>query len=171
MAGFEEEVRKLRRSVRTVDLEIHISGFSGTHSVLCIFWHSNLHLPFFFFFFLNFYFNMHNKKHFYKNVVFSLCDILVSPVINNTLKHRLRYLKHFRGAVYHSAGVCSQPQSDSWVGLASSSCLKSGKERNIEGDVWLIIVYEENPTKFPVLHFCDMVMGYASSCAITLSLI
>lgn len=33
MACFEEEVRKLRRSVRTVDLEIRISGFSGTHSI------------------------------------------------------------------------------------------------------------------------------------------
>lgn len=37
MAGFEEEVRKLRRGVSTIDLEIHISGFSGTHSVLCVF--------------------------------------------------------------------------------------------------------------------------------------
>lgn len=34
MACFEEEVRKLRRSVRTDDLEIHISGFSQTHSIL-----------------------------------------------------------------------------------------------------------------------------------------
>lgn len=77
MASFEEEVRKLRRSFRTVDLEVHISGFSGTHSILqhikrdilTSLWHS-------LFFFSDF--NMHTEKHFYKNVVFSLCSILVS---------------------------------------------------------------------------------------------
>lgn len=60
---------------------------------------------------------MCTKKHFFKNTVFSLCNILVSLVINNTLKHRLQYLKHFRRAVYHSEGVCSQPQVLSQAGI------------------------------------------------------
>lgn len=34
MAGFEEEVRKLRRNVRTVVLEIQISEFSDSLSML-----------------------------------------------------------------------------------------------------------------------------------------
>lgn len=72
MACFEEEVRKLRRSVRTDDLEIHISGFSQTHSILqhikcnilTSLWHS-----FWVFFFSDF--NMHTEKHFHKKILFS----------------------------------------------------------------------------------------------------
>lgn len=107
---------------------------------------------------------MYTEKHFYKNVIFSLRSLLVSLLINDILKHR-HICKTFQES---SEGVVVSRRS--WVKLASSSCLKSGEEGNAEADVKLIIVCEENSTRLSVLHFWDMVMGCARSCAITLSL-
>lgn len=59
---------------------------------------------------------MHTVKHFYKNV-FSLCNILVTLVIDTIVKHRLQYLKHFRRAVCHSVGLWGQPQVPSRAGI------------------------------------------------------